>query len=436
MNAEKDGFDLGQVTSSRRRLLQKLTARLEHGFSSEAVPELRRLVGDRDETPATRLAAGATLLDWQERRRQARAEAVRVECDIVIVSHFALPGGNATAVAEEITAFRDAGLRVGLLHHPVFHWDVSRPLNPKIAALVDGDRVRMIGAWDAVACALRIVRLPTVVLRRRDDMPDIDAARTVLVVNQTPFKFYGPQGGVEEAWNVTRVHASMTEWVGPHTWHPVGPMVRDALLEHHAAELEGVRLSDEDWHECLDPSRWRGDDRPAPQGRIRIGRHARDHPLKWPETTEGLLAAYPSDEDFAVRVLGGADTVAERLGALPANWTVLPFGSTGAREFLLELDVFVYFIAAEGREAFGIAPLEAMASGVPVVMDRRFERLFGEAAVYCEPEAVADTVRALARDADAYAAQRERAFAVVADRFSHEALLRRVAALGVALPGR
>jgi hypothetical protein len=431
VNAKKSEFDLGSVTSSRRRLLTKLTARLEHGFSTAAVPELRRLIGDGAENPATRLAAGSALLAWQERRRAARAEPVRYDCDVVIVSHFALPGGNATAVAEEIGAFRDAGLRVGLLHHPVFHWDVSRPLNPKIASLVDGDTVRLIGAWDAVSCALRIVRLPTVMLRPRDDLPDIDAARTVLVVNQTPFKFYGADGGVEEGWDVSKVHANLTEWVGPHTWHPVGPMVREALLEHHAAELEGVSLSDEDWYECLDPARWAGEDRPAPADRIRIGRHSRDHPLKWPETAERLLAAYPADEDIEVRVLGGADTVAQRLGSLPANWTVLPFGSMEAAEFLRGLDVFVYFIADEGREAFGMAPLEAMASGVPVVMDRRFEPLFGEAAVYCEPEAVAGTVRALARDPEALAAQRERAHAVVADRFSHDALLRRVAALGV-----
>ncbi|SDE40912.1 glycosyltransferase [Glycomyces harbinensis] len=436
MSGSPDGFELGQVTTSRRKLLRKLTARLEHGFSTEAVPELRRLIDDGDETPATRLAAGAALLDWQELRRRAKAEPVRLECDIVLVSHFALPGGNATASAEEIRAYTEAGLRVGLVHHPVFHWDVSREVNPKIASLVDGERVRWIGSWDRVSCDLMIVRLPTVVLRRRDDMPAIEAAKTVLIVNQTPFKFYGEDGGVEEAWDVRRVRESLAEWVGEHTWHPVGPMVRGALLEHHADELGGVELSDEDWYECLDPTLWRRGGRPAGGGPIRIGRHSRDHPLKWPESSGRLLDCYPSHEDFEVRVLGGADTVAERLGGLPANWSVLPFGAMDAREFLHGLDVFVYFIADEGREAFGIAPLEAMATGVPVVMDRRFKPLFGPAAVYCGPGEVADVVRALARDQEAYAAQRDRAFAVVEERFSHAALLRRVAALGVTVPGR
>ncbi|SDL05711.1 Glycosyltransferase involved in cell wall bisynthesis [Glycomyces sambucus] len=434
MSAKPAEQDLGQVTSSRRRLLAKLGARLEHGFSTEAAPELRRLVGDAGETPATRLAAGGLLLDWQRRRRAARAEDRHLDFDIVIVSHFALPGGNTTAVAEEVTAYRRAGLRVGLLHHPVFHWDVSRPLNPKIADQVDGDLVRLIGAWDSVRCALLVVRLPTVVLRRRDDMPAIEADRTVLVVNQTPFKYYGEDGGAEEAWDVARVRASMDEWVGECTWYPVGPMVREVLGTHHAAELDGVRLAADDWHECLDPALWGGGDREdAPSGGpIRIGRHTRDHALKWPQTREALEAAYPVSADFDVRILGGADTVAERLGPLPENWTVLPFGSTTARSFLRDLDVFVYFIAAEGREAFGLAPLEAMASGVPAVMDPRFAPLFGDAAVYCEPEEVAATVRALVADPEAYAAQRERGLKAVEERFSHAALLRRVAGLGVA----
>jgi glycosyltransferase involved in cell wall biosynthesis len=123
------------------------------------------------------------------------------------------------------------------------------------------------------------------------------------------------------------------------------------------------------------------------------------------------------------------------LGSLPANWVDHPFGSVPAREFLHGLDFLVYFIADDCVEAFGRSPLEAMAAGVPCVMDPRFEALFGEAALYCEPEEVAGTVRRLVDEPGAYEAQVERALKKVEADFSTDALVRRVARLGAA-PGQ
>jgi hypothetical protein len=78
--------------------------------------------------------------------------------------------------------------------------------------------------------------------------------------------------------------------------------------------------------------------------------------------------------------------------------------------------------------------MEAMAAGLPCVMPPRFEPLFGAGGVYCEPEEVESVVRAL-MEPGRYREQSERSLAAVREHFSHQALLRRVAALGVRVPG-
>jgi glycosyltransferase involved in cell wall biosynthesis len=97
-----------------------------------------------------------------------------------------------------------------------------------------------------------------------------------------------------------------------------------------------------------------------------------------------------------------------------------------ARDFLAQIDVMAYFIASDGMEAFGRAPLEAMAAGVPVIMDRQFEPTFGPAAIYCEPGEVASVAERLTSDPDAYAAQQTRAWNHLAQHFSGEALVERL----------
>jgi glycosyltransferase involved in cell wall biosynthesis len=212
--------------------------------------------------------------------------------------------------------------------------------------------------------------------------------------------------------------------------------VRETLERHHAAELDGVDLADEYWFGSLDPDRWRRDGRREADGVIRIGRHSRDHPLKWQTIAEDLRSTYPDAADVEIHVLGGTEAPARVLGRLPGNWTGLPFGAMEAVDFLHTLDVAVYFTAEEYVEAFGRSPMEAMAAGLPCVMPPRFRPLFGDGGVYCEPDEVEPVVRALMEDPDRYREQSERSLATVREHFSHEALLRRVAALGVRVPAR
>lgn len=419
------------LAEERSRFHGKWTERLHHGFSASALDPLLKSARNRENPAEYRLQALETLDAWFQDEERAHDERVDRAVDVLIVSHFGLPGGNTSANVADITALTRAGLRIGLLHHPVYRWDVSMPINPKIAELIDGEHVVLVGAHDTVHCDLTVVRLPTIMGRLMDDLPEIDTAHTVLVVNQVPFTYYDDDGGRRPQWDPRTVHETVQGWLGDHTWYLIGPEVRRTLERHHPGDLEGIDIADEYWYEIIDADEWARPARGPREGAIRMGRHSRDAPLKWPETAEKLLACYPDSPEFAVHSLGGAATPLELLGSLPGNWVDHPFGAMPAREFLHDLDVYVYFVADDCVEAFGRSPLEAMAAGVPCIMDPRFEALFGEAAIYCEPGEVASAVRKLVDEPGAYAAQAERASKKVEADFSPDALVRRMVRLGV-----
>ncbi|GAA2301410.1 hypothetical protein GCM10009853_067320 [Glycomyces scopariae] len=420
------------LTEPQKLLLELWRTRLSGGWSASAADDLGRTAADESESAEFRLAATALLADWYE--ADDRAERRDLALDVVVISNFMLPGGSSSSSAEEVRALRRAGLRVGLLHHPVYDWPLDRPLNEKIRELLDDDGVVWIGAHDRVACDLAIVRFPRIMMRPMEDLPHLEARRTILVVNQPPHEFYGAAEGRRLTWDVGTVHRNLTGWLGEHTWYPQGPVVRRVLETEHAAETAGIDIAADHWYGVLDVAEWHREGRRPGGGPIRIGRHARDHARKWPETPADLLACYPPSEDFEIRVLGGARAAKRLLGRLPENWTVLPFGSERPREFLHGLDAVVFFIAESGDEAFGRTPLEAMAVGLPCVLPRSFEPLFGEGAVYCEPGEVESVVRDLMDDPERYAELSARALAKAERDFSYEALLRRAADLGIAVP--
>src|SRR5690606_2009001 len=104
-----------------------------------------------------------------------------------------------------------------------------------------------------------------------------------------------------------------------------------------------INMADWDWVNIIDSSEWSAPRTPLQGKRIVIGRHSRDHWVKWPENATDLLAAYPDDSRFDVRVLGGALSAREVIGRIPRNWTVHEFGSMPPKDFLAQLDFFVYF---------------------------------------------------------------------------------------------
>ncbi len=160
-----------------------------------------------------------------------------------------------------------------------------------------------------------------------------------------------------------------------------------------------------------------------------IGRHSRPHWKKWPPTPEQIRAAYPVEGDFEVKILGGGEVATNLLGGTPDNWTLYDFNSIDPHRFLSELDFAVYFHHPELVEAFGRTIAEALASGVPTIVEPSFRELFEEACIYAEPDQVQDLVKRLYNDPIAYKERSELGHELVRQRFGHEVHRRRMADL-------
>ncbi len=336
--------------------------------------------------------------------------------DVAILSDFRYPGGNSAAIAAEVRAQAEAGLRTVLVHVPSPHNRDGLPFSPRIAELLR-DGLAELAAPDAVTHArLLVIRQPRIFTADLAEVPRIRADHTVMVVNQAP----GDSADPARYYRFDEVRDRVELYFGPDIeWAPISPQIRGRL----------PGLGADDWHEIIDVAEWWTGDRTRGEVPV-IGRHGRADPVKWPRTAEELLLAYPDRPDLRVRVLGGGEIATRLLGRRPANWDVLPFGAEPPLDFLRSIDFFVYFHDPDLVEAFGRTILEAMAAGVPAIIGEHFRPIFGDAALYSTPAGVEPLVRGLWADRDRYREVVTRAREFVEERYGTASHLARLAERG------
>jgi hypothetical protein len=339
--------------------------------------------------------------------------------DVIVVSDFGLPGGTTTSNIEEIKAQKRMGLRTGLIQMHRYDLEPSRMITHKVREVLDGDQVQMLVYGEKVSCDTLILKHPPILQEWQQFVPDVEAANVHVIVNQTPLRRYGDGAKVE--YTISRCAEHLQRYFGKAgVWHPTGPLIREALYQHHEEELAEITLANDDWVELLDVNEWRRESRSHRGPRTRIGRHSRDHDVKWLVDPSELLAVYPDSEEYEVHVLGGAEVPRKVLGGLPKNWQVLEFGEVHPKDFLSTLDVFVYYTHPEWVEDFGRVILEAMAVGVPVILPHSYRELFEEAAVYAEPSKVKCSIDRLMSDDGYYESQVRLARDFVEEHFGYK----------------
>lgn len=352
------------------------------------------------------------------------------EFDVVFASEIGFTGGNAHSLVHEMTICVEAGLRVGLVHarNLLFTHLATREPLPGLVALLASGAVTELAITTDVRARLVIVRWPACFQFTSSLEPGIRAERTIVVANHPPYERYKDRHSYEigtVSRNVRATFGAEPEWA------PQSDTIRRML----APQLAHGRLVDIDWVAVLSDAPQAAKRRRAPVSTLPvIGRHSRDHHLKWPGSREILHKVYPIDGSVRVRVLGGVDGVVGS-GVLTAeeaaSWQVYPFGSLPPMEFLETIDFFVYFHHKDWVEAFGRVIMEAMFAGAVVVLPPSFQAVFGDAALYAEPDQVQALIQAYYCDWPRYEAQSQRGMAYARENCTPLAYRRRLATLGL-----
>jgi hypothetical protein len=341
--------------------------------------------------------------------------------DIIVIGDFRFPGGTSTAVAEELRAQAAAGYRTGLiqLKGPVLKF--PHPINPRIRACLDEGLADLLDPEATVAARLVLAHHPSIFTHLPRRALRIEAEARLLVVQHPPLDGLG-----QPSYDCAAIHRHAEAVLGGDVlWAPIGPAVRAQF----AAMDEPPPLFPSDWYGVIEPRRWQVARNGPLEAHPVIGRHSRPDPLKWPDDLATTLAVYPDDPSFIVRILGGGPFLRGLLGVYPRNWQVWPFNAIPPKRFLSTIDFFVYYHHSQWVEAFGHTVIEAMASGAVVILPHHFEALFGEGAIYAEPQEVRAWVRALHADRRAFLEQSRAGCALVAQRFGHRAHVERVRGL-------
>ncbi len=296
--------------------------------------------------------------------------------DIVFLADLRFPGGTSTALIHELLAARAAGLSMAVAPIQSAMLMARRPPNSDLQDVIARLAVPILPAQADVVARLALIYHPSILNEAPTRRFPFRAERVAVVAHDPLTDRAGrPQFDL----------ARLTRLAAHHLGHPplilpVGPKVRRSFEENGEAAM----LWSQDWHNLIDPGDWPQVAVRAATDRFVIGRHSRPDLLKWPELAVAAQV-YPADPAFEFRMLGVDDWVATQFEPWPGNWTRLPFCRDGVKQFLAGLDAYAYYHHPKWIEAFGYTVLEALASGLPVVLPPDFRELFGDAALYADP---------------------------------------------------
>lgn len=339
--------------------------------------------------------------------------------DVVFMTDFRFPGGTTSLTLAEIKAAADAGYRVGYIHEESPINSSTQPVSDNLFKMQLEGIVEQVGLHDIASIKLLVIRHPSVVQFMDNRATNLIVQKTVLIVNNPPILV----GGAGTVFDLSTCLNNVDKLFEK----PCLLVAESGVTRELSKGLVGnERLMEITWPGLVSLSTINTPD----FSRLPVlGRHSRDHALKWPSTRAKFDAIYTS-ASYRTTFLGGAASLIEKLGAdTVKDKTVHEFGSIEVQEFLNEIDFWAYFHDEQLTESFGMAIAEAMAAGKVVILPSYLETTFGDGALYAAPAEVPNLISEIWDDPSRHKEQSKRAREYAFKNFSTDAFLKRVQTL-------
>lgn len=324
--------------------------------------------------------------------------------DVIYATDFRFPGGNSTLVAAEIEASLGMGLKVGICQIDSPSLRAVRPVNSKITDLLLSEDIDFLTLADEVRCSLLVLRHPTIMQFADNRTSRISPDMLALIVNNPPVGL----DGKESVFDLDTCARNAQQLFGlecivyPESWQIRG--ICEAIWP-------SLNYASDNWPGFLnlDQFQYRVPRVHEPSALPMVGRHSRDHRLKWPDTEEEILEAYLQPGVFQTSILGGVASIRDLLTAKQLeDLHVIEFGAIDPASYLTTLDFWVYFHSENLTESFGMSIIEAMSSGIVTILPQYMEPMFGDGAIYGSAQDVRFLVKEYWDDKELYRIQSER----------------------------
>ncbi|MEU4241646.1 glycosyltransferase family 2 protein [Actinoplanes sp. NPDC026619] len=339
--------------------------------------------------------------------------------DVLLAGDWTTDGGAGAAGIGQLRALDKRGLRAALLHLDELANLRSGPhnLDPAVQELINSGDITQVELTDDVRTRLVVARSARVLQHAPDLASGIRAQRVV----------------IESAAISRSAAAAARRLFGRRPlWAPAGPDGRRHLTAALAEDplavgAPGDLLTAVDLPGTVDVGHWRLDRRGPRGDRPVVGRRCRGGRAEWRRLRDEL----PDSSRVDLRLLdddGSAGRSFGRFGA-PRAWLVYGREEVTLRNFLYQVDFYLHLPRPEVPADPDPDVLAALAAGCVVLLPYRYAATFGDAAVYCEPEEVPETVRALHENRPALHAQAAKGPDFVRRNHGHELYAERAALL-------